>query len=95
MTPKEAKELEEPKKALLTITLRRGLVGKRDTHRRVITALGLGKYGSSSVHADTPSIRGMIHKVQHLVTVGRESTALRAQKHLSRQSRRQAETKNG
>lgn len=54
---------------MLKITLTRGLVGKKDTQKRVITALGLGKYGSSVVHADSPTIRGMINKVHHLVTV--------------------------
>jgi large subunit ribosomal protein L30 len=54
---------------MLKITLTSGLIGKQMTQRRVVTALGLGKYGSSVVHADSPTIRGMINKVHHLVTV--------------------------
>jgi large subunit ribosomal protein L30 len=54
---------------MLKITLTSGLVGKQKTQRRVVTALGLGKYGSTVVHADSPTIRGMINKVHHLVTV--------------------------
>ena len=54
---------------MLKITLTSGLIGKQKTQRRVVTALGLGKYGSSVVHADSPTIRGMINKVHHLVTV--------------------------
>ncbi len=54
---------------MLKITLTSGLVGKKDTQRRVITALGLRKYGSSVEHADTPTIQGMLRKVHHLVTV--------------------------
>jgi large subunit ribosomal protein L30 len=54
---------------MLKITLTKGLVGKRVIHRKVVTALGLGKYGSSVERADTPTIRGMVNKVSHLVTV--------------------------
>lgn len=54
---------------MLKITLTKGLVGKKETQKKVIQALGLGKYGSAAVHADTPVIRGMLDKVSHLVTV--------------------------
>ena len=54
---------------MIKITLTQGLVGKTETQRKVVQALGLGKFGSSRVHADTPVIRGMIKKVSHLVTV--------------------------
>lgn len=54
---------------MLKITLTAGKVGKKDTQKRVLTALGLGKYGSSVVHADSPTIRGMVAKVHHLVCV--------------------------
>ncbi len=54
---------------MLKITLTRGMVGKKETQKKVVQALGLGKYGSSVVHADSPTIRGMVTKVSHLVTV--------------------------
>lgn len=54
---------------MLKITLTQGLIGKKDTQRRVVKALGLGKFGSEVVRVDTPVIRGMIDKVSHLVTV--------------------------
>ncbi len=54
---------------MLKITLTRGMVGKKETQKRVVQALGLGKYGSSVVHADSPTIRGMVTKVSHLVSV--------------------------
>jgi large subunit ribosomal protein L30 len=53
---------------MLKITLTAGLVGKMETQRKVVRALGLGKYGSTAVHADSPTIRGMVRKVSHLVT---------------------------
>lgn len=54
---------------MLKITLSRGLVGKTGTQRRIVSALGLGKYGTSVERPDSPVIRGMIDKVGHLVTV--------------------------
>lgn len=54
---------------MLKVTLTRGLVAKTEVQRKVVAALGLGKFGSSAVHADSPTIRGMIKKVSHLVTV--------------------------
>ena len=54
---------------MLKVTLTSGLVGKQEKQIKVVRALGLGKYGSSAVHADSPTIRGMINKVGHLVTV--------------------------
>jgi large subunit ribosomal protein L30 len=54
---------------MLKITLTSGLVAKKDTQIKVVQALGLRKFGSTVIHADTPVIRGMITKVSHLVTV--------------------------
>lgn len=54
---------------MLKITLTAGKVGKKETQLKVLTALGLGKYGSAVVRADSPTIRGMVEKVHHLVTV--------------------------
>lgn len=71
---------------MLKITLTRGLVGKKETQKKVITALGLGKYGSSVVHADSPTIRGMINKVHHLVTVTEVKDGAAASKENARPS---------
>ncbi len=65
---------------MLKITLTSGLVGKKDTQRKVVSALGLGKYGSTVVHADTPTIQGMLRKVHHLVTVVQDGEAKAAEK---------------
>ena len=37
--------------------------------KRTIRALGLHKLGQTVEHGDTPSVRGMISKVHHLVAV--------------------------
>ncbi|AEF93134.1 ribosomal protein L30 [Desulfotomaculum nigrificans CO-1-SRB] len=55
--------------AKLKITLVRSLIGKPETQRKVVRALGLGKTNSVVEHNDTPQIRGMINKVSHLVKV--------------------------
>ena len=55
--------------SMLKITLRAGMVHKMESQRKVVRALGLRGYGSTVVHADTPTIRGMVRKVEHMVEV--------------------------
>lgn len=54
---------------ILEITLTRGMVGKSASQRKVVAALGLGKFGSSVKHASSPTIVGMIKKIEHLLCV--------------------------
>lgn len=60
---------ESAKGSAIKITLTRGLVHKTEEHRKVVRALGLRKFGTSVVHLDSPTIRGMVRKVHYLVTV--------------------------
>ncbi len=53
----------------LSITLVRSLIGRPETQRRTVAALGLRKLHQTVVHEDTPVIRGMVEKVRHLVKV--------------------------
>jgi large subunit ribosomal protein L30 len=53
----------------LRIKQTRSGIGKLGSHKRVLRALGLKHPGSVVEHADTPTIRGMIDKVEHLVNV--------------------------
>lgn len=53
----------------LRVTLVRSLIGRPEKQRRTVRALGLGKLNSQVVHDDTPSIRGMLRQVAHLVRV--------------------------
>ena len=57
------------KRPQLKITLTRSLLGRMDKHRRVAKALGLTKMHRTVTHDDTPTIRGMIRKISHLLTV--------------------------
>lgn len=51
------------------VTLTKSPIGYSEAQRKVVQALGLRKIGSVAIHEDVPSIRGMIHKCAHLVTV--------------------------
>ena len=54
--------------AKLKVTQIRSVIGSKEGHKRTVRALGLKRIRDSRVHRDTPQIRGMVHKVQHLVT---------------------------
>ena len=53
----------------LKITLTKSPIGAKPHQRKVVEALGLRKMHHSVELADTPSTRGAIAKVSHLVTV--------------------------
>ena len=51
------------------VTQVRSVIGTKPKHRATLRALGLRGIGRSRVLPDSPSVRGMISKVQHLVEV--------------------------
>ncbi len=53
----------------LRITLVRSPIGYHHDQRETVKALGLGKMWHTVEKDDTPSVRGMVHKVRHLVRV--------------------------
>jgi large subunit ribosomal protein L30 len=53
----------------LKVTQTKSVIGSIENHKRTVRALGLKRIRDEKVHADTPQIRGMIHKVRHLVRV--------------------------
>lgn len=55
--------------ARLKITLVRSATRRAPNQKATVKALGLRKLHASALHNDTPSIRGMIYTVRHLVTV--------------------------
>lgn len=55
--------------AKLKITLIRSVIGRPEEQRATVKALGLGKTNSSVTQEDTATIRGMVRKVEHLVSV--------------------------
>jgi large subunit ribosomal protein L30 len=56
-------------KTVIKVTQRRGLSHKPQGQRLIIQGLGLRRIGHTVTLQDTPAIRGMIEKVQHLVDV--------------------------
>lgn len=53
----------------LRITLRRSVIGQKPKTRRTVRGLGLCRIDHTVEHPDRPEIRGMIHRVRHLVEV--------------------------
>jgi large subunit ribosomal protein L30 len=55
--------------AKLRITYRKSAIGFSKDQKETVRSLGLRKLNSVAIQEDTPAIRGMIFKVQHLVAV--------------------------
>ncbi len=55
--------------AKLKITQVRSLIGRQQDQHGTVRALGLKRINDSVEQSDTPVIRGMINKVQHLIKV--------------------------
>ena len=53
----------------LRVTQVRSAIGRKPGQMETLIGLGLNKLNKSSVFEDTPSIRGMVEKVKHLVRV--------------------------
>jgi len=53
----------------LRITYTSSAIGVKQDQKDTVQRLGLRRLGQTVEQADTPVIRGMIHKVRHLVTV--------------------------
>jgi len=51
------------------ITYSTSFIGVQSDQKDTIRRLGFTKLGQTVEQPDTPAIRGMIHKVRHLVTV--------------------------
>ncbi|MBU0769423.1 MAG: 50S ribosomal protein L30 [Proteobacteria bacterium] len=54
---------------MLKITLVKSMIGRPEKHRKVLRGMGLTKVNRTVELKDTPSIRGMVHAVSHLVKV--------------------------
>jgi len=53
----------------LKVTQVRSAIGSKPKQRGTLRALGLGRIGKTNTLPDRPEIRGMLHKVPHLVRV--------------------------
>lgn len=57
----------------IKVTLVKSMIGKPEKHRKILHGLGLRKLNKSISLEDTPTNRGMVSKVSHLVKL-EEST---------------------
>ncbi len=64
-----ARLIRRKRRMKLQVTLVEFPVSSKPNHIKIVKALGLHKIRSTKVFEDTPSIRGMIFKVSHLVSV--------------------------
>ncbi len=53
--------------AMLKITLVKSMIGRPEKHRKVLRGMGLTRLNKTVELQNTPSIRGMINAVSHLV----------------------------
>ena len=51
----------------IKVTQRKSAIGRPQRQRDTLRGLGLRKLNQSRILDDTPSVRGMINKVSHLV----------------------------
>ena len=51
----------------LKITLVKSMIGRPEKHRKVLKGMGLTKINRTVLLENTPSIRGMVNTVSHLV----------------------------
>jgi large subunit ribosomal protein L30 len=59
----------QPKAKTVRVTLVKSPIGYTQRHKATIRALGLRRMHQTVEHEDTPSLRGMLYKVNHLVKV--------------------------
>lgn len=53
----------------LKITLKKSPIGERPKTRATVRSLGLRRIRQTVEHVDSPDLRGMLARVQHLVDV--------------------------
>ncbi len=58
-----------------TIRIRqvRSGIGSPEKHKKILGSLGLGKLHRTVERPDTPSVRGMIAKIPHLVEIDQDA----------------------
>jgi large subunit ribosomal protein L30 len=63
------KKVKAKTKGQVKVTQTGSPIGRPSIQRRTLIGLGLNKLSRTRVLEDTPSIRGMISKVRHLISV--------------------------
>ena len=55
----------------IAITWKKSAIGYERSQKRAIESLGLRRLNQTVEHEDTPSLRGTLHKLRHLVETAR------------------------
>jgi large subunit ribosomal protein L30 len=53
----------------ITVTLVKSVIGAKKSHRETVRGLGLRRIRHTVTLEDTPSVRGMVSKVDYLVKI--------------------------
>ena len=61
--------MAEKKRATVKVTQIGSPIGRRKDQRATLVGLGLNKLSKTRELEDTPAVRGMIAKIQHLVRI--------------------------
>lgn len=61
--------MAKKKTKTVKVTLRRSVIGEKPKTRSTVEGLGLTRMHQTVEQVDTPSLRGMLAKVDHLVEV--------------------------
>ena len=61
--------MADPVVKKVRITLVKSAIGYSERHKKTVRALGLRRLNQVVEHADTPSLRGMLLLVNHLVRI--------------------------
>jgi large subunit ribosomal protein L30 len=59
----------ETNEKVVLVTLVKSAIGYSKVHKHTVRALGLRRLHQTVEHIDSPTLRGMLYKVHHLVVV--------------------------
>jgi len=65
----KTKRKSKKKEKLIRVTLVKSPIGYNLSQKRTVKALGLRKMNQTVEHKDSPTLRGMLNKVNHLIQV--------------------------
>jgi large subunit ribosomal protein L30 len=60
---------QETQEKIIRVTLMKSAIGFSKEHKATVKALGFKHLHQTVEHVDTPTLRGMLYKVAHLVVV--------------------------
>lgn len=71
---REEKVIKKVQMQKIKVKQIRSPIGRKSIQKKILISLGLNKINRERILEDTPSIKGMINKVKHLVKVESKDT---------------------